>query len=89
MFIVIAYDIRDDRRRLRISRLLEGYGKRVQYSVFECDLEERHLGRLLPALTRLIEPDDGVRLYFLSNVSRQVMVLAGEPVTQRPPFIIF
>ena len=33
-FYVIAYDIPNDRRRQKIADLLEGYGKRVQYSVF-------------------------------------------------------
>ena len=38
MFYIIAYDIPCNQRRKKISDLLEGYGRRVQYSVFECDL---------------------------------------------------
>jgi CRISPR-associated protein Cas2 len=39
MFLyVISYDIPDDKRRKKIADLLEGYGQRVQYSVFECQL---------------------------------------------------
>ena len=35
MFLyVISYDIPDDKRRKKIADLLEGYGQRVQYSVF-------------------------------------------------------
>ena len=37
-FVVIAYDIVDDKHRTKISKLLEGYGERVNYSVFECML---------------------------------------------------
>ena len=29
-FILIIYDITDNRRRLKFAKLLEGYGKRVQ-----------------------------------------------------------
>ena len=35
MFYLICYDVVNDRRRNRVSRLLEGYGLRVQKSVFE------------------------------------------------------
>ena len=34
---LIAYDIPDDRRRSRAARVLEGFGDRVQYSVFVVD----------------------------------------------------
>lgn len=35
---LIAYDIADPRRLRRICTLMEGYGERLQYSVFLCDL---------------------------------------------------
>ncbi|NJK64957.1 MAG: CRISPR-associated endonuclease Cas2, partial [Synechococcaceae cyanobacterium SM2_3_1] len=38
---VIAYDISCDRRRRKVSEVLEGYGKRAQYSVFECVISEK------------------------------------------------
>ncbi len=38
MLTVIAYDIAEDRRRTQVSTLLEDYGVRVNYSVFECEL---------------------------------------------------
>ena len=31
---IIAYDIKDDSRRIRVSKLLQSYGNRLQYSVF-------------------------------------------------------
>ena len=34
MFIVVAYDIPDDRRRTRLFKRLKGFGTPVQYSVF-------------------------------------------------------
>jgi len=35
---LVAYDIRDDRRLRSIATCMEGYGTRIQYSVFVCDL---------------------------------------------------
>jgi CRISPR-associated protein Cas2 len=40
---LVAYDIRDDRRLRRVAVCMEGYGTRVQYSVFVSDLSDREL----------------------------------------------
>ena len=36
MLVLIVYDIPDNKRRTKLSKFLEGYGRRVQKSVFEC-----------------------------------------------------
>lgn len=36
LFLLVAYDVAADRRRQKIATLLEKYGSRVNYSVFEC-----------------------------------------------------
>ena len=38
---LVAYDIRDDRRLRFTAGCMEGYGTRIQYSVFICDLSDR------------------------------------------------
>lgn len=38
---LVAYDIRDDRRLRSVATCMEGYGTRVQYSVFVCDLSDQ------------------------------------------------
>ena len=38
---LVAYDIREDRRLRNVATCMEGYGERIQYSVFICDLSER------------------------------------------------
>ena len=40
---LVAYDIRDDRRLRSIAGCMEGYGMRIQYSVFVCDLSDREM----------------------------------------------
>lgn len=40
---LVAYDIRDDRRLRLIATCMEGYGTRIQYSVFVSDLSSREL----------------------------------------------
>ena len=52
MFLVVSYDIPDDRRRTKLHRHLKGFGMRVQYSVFECVLEEPEVARLQTSCAR-------------------------------------
>ena len=44
--LIICYDIPDNKRRLRVSWLLEAYGSRVQKSVFETVLNDRGVFQL-------------------------------------------
>ncbi|RKZ32020.1 CRISPR-associated endonuclease Cas2 [bacterium] len=67
-FVVIAYDITDDKRRRKLAKFLEGYGDRVQYSVFEARLNKRQLMYVAGKIKRLIdEEEDSVRIYVLCN----------------------
>lgn len=43
---LVSYDVRDDRRLRETARLLEGYGERVQYSVFRCQLTRTEMAKL-------------------------------------------
>ncbi|MDZ4666382.1 MAG: CRISPR-associated endonuclease Cas2 [bacterium] len=46
-FILVCYDIVDDQARNKTSALLEEFGIRVNYSVFECMLSESELRKLM------------------------------------------
>ena len=47
-FIVVVYDISNDKRRVKLHNLLKDYGTPVQYSVLECYLEALKPGKLNP-----------------------------------------
>ena len=66
MYIVISYDIPDDRRRTKVMKALKDYGRHVQYSVFECELKPEDFKRLRERLKPLISPEqDNLRFYSL------------------------
>ena len=61
---VIAYDIPDDKRRTKIHKILLGFGKWTQYSLFECFLSRKDLILLQSKLAEhLVENEDSVRFY--------------------------
>ena len=83
MFIVLCYDISDDRRRTKISDILEGFGSRVQKSVFECDISTKQFQKLKQRLGKVLKDDDGLRYYVLcANCVPKIEVVNGPPVTQ-------
>ena len=64
MRYVIAYDIADDRRRYQVAKFLEGWGRRVQESVFECDLSPEELEEVINHLEALMNAsEDRCHLY--------------------------
>lgn len=61
---VVAYDIADDKRRSKIVKLLEQYGDRINFSVFECMLTRQQKKVLLLDIEKIIDKKkDQVVLY--------------------------
>lgn len=55
---LVAYDISDDRRLRDVYQEMLGWGTRLQYSVYLCDLTGPELIRMQRALLELIDRDD-------------------------------
>jgi CRISPR-associated protein Cas2 len=75
---LVAYDIRDDRRLRLVAGCMEGYGSRVQYSVFVCDLSDRE---------RILMRGDLEALMHLSEDSVMVIDLGAGGDSSRFLFI--
>ncbi len=57
---LISYDIRDEKRLRKVAKKLEGYGTRMQYSLFRCQLSPRGLERLKWELAQITEKEDSL-----------------------------
>lgn len=51
---LVCYDIRDDKRLSRVAKTMRAFGDRIQYSVFECQLNEMDLIRCRASLSEVI-----------------------------------
>ncbi|RCV63649.1 CRISPR-associated protein Cas2 [Methanophagales archaeon] len=76
-YVVISYDISDDRTRRRVANVLADYGKRVQYSVFECRVDAKTLEKIITLLKPFAEGNDSIRVYQLCNACVKKVVLLG------------
>jgi len=93
MFLVVSYDIPSDKRRNQVAKTLEDYGARVQYSVFEVNLDAKQVARMRARLKKVInESEDSIRFYTLCAACfKQIEILGqGRPVESEAtePFIV-
>src|SRR5690606_25774027 len=54
---VVAYDIADQKRWRRVFKLMKGYGRWLQLSVFHCRLDGGRRAEMALALERAISPN--------------------------------
>ena len=86
MLVLVTYDVNTmdatGRKRLRqVARACEDYGQRVQFSVFEIEVDPAQWTRLKARLEGIIRPElDSLRYYYLgANWSRRVEHVGAKP----------
>jgi len=86
LFYLVCFDIVEDRKRAKVAKILEGFGVRVQKSVFECpQLTEEKFVKLRHRLEDEIDhTEDSVRFYPLCRrcVGSVEYSGVGEPPVQ-------
>jgi CRISPR-associated protein Cas2 len=90
MLVLVTYDIADNKRRTKLATFLEGYGRRVQKSVFECFLTQAEMQNLHRSIQRRVKAEeDSVRFYWLTSQSvDQCLVIGGQPPAPPPSVYI-
>ena len=64
LYILVIYDIVDNKRRVSFAKKLNGYGFRVQKSAFEAMITESLYRKLIDEISRMIDKElDSVRVY--------------------------
>ncbi len=79
MFCLITYDIQEDRKRNRVAKILKDYGERVQKSVFECNINEKMLERMIKIIEKSINlENDGFRVYEMQECQKANVLIIGK-----------
>ncbi len=76
---VIAYDISNQRERNRVSKILCGYGFRVQKSVFECSLSAGGKAKLEEELEQLDLQSGFLHIYHLNKQAKRSEIGKAPP----------
>lgn len=61
---IITYDICDDKRLRSVFRIMNGFGDRMQYSVFRCELNDQEKIWLIEKLHKVLKHDEDQILFF-------------------------
>ena len=96
MLVLVSYDVNTledggKKRWRQIARACQDYGQRVQFSVFEIELDPAQWTKLKARLEAIIRAEvDSLRYYYLgSNWSRRVEHVGAKPATDmNGPLII-
>ena len=89
-FLVVVYDIPDDRRRTRLHDRLLDFGSPVQYSAFECLVDKDELKKMQKMILRTISKRrDHVRIYRLCAACvGKTWVSGGQEVLKETPAVV-
>jgi CRISPR-associated protein Cas2 len=94
LFYLIIYDLPDtkmaNKRRNRLHKMLSGYGKWTQFSVFECFLTKVQFAKLQAQLEGLIKStEDSVRIYVLdAGAVRKTLTYGSDKPRQEEVIIM-
>lgn len=86
MMVLVTYDVNTTepggaRRLRRVARACQDFGQRVQYSVFEIEVDPAQWTALRARLEAVIDPNqDSLRHYFLgANWRRRIEHVGAKP----------
>lgn len=90
MLVLITYDVAvqsdgGERRLRRVARICEDHGQRVQFSVFECEIDPARWTAMRARLVDAIDPNtDSLRFYFLGREWRRRVEHVGAKPSEDP-----
>ena len=84
MFYLVSYDIPDDKRRRKLAKAIKDFGDRVQYSVFECNLDGILMDKMTTRVKAIIDPEkDSVGIYTVCAACfREIRIMGTGEVTR-------
>ena len=93
LLYLLIYDLPDNKaankRRTRLHKMLSGYGKWTQYSVFECFLTAMQFVKLQQQIENLLKStEDSVKIYVLDSGAVKRTITYGSEKPRQDKTII-
>ena len=88
VFVLVIYDIVDNRKRNKLSKLLSGFGFRVQKSAFEAEISSAKYEKLLNVLKPFGTDEDSVRVYKIHGTGQVTTFGKTEEIKQEEIIVI-
>ena len=94
MLVLITYDVAVElpggaKRLRRVAKICQNHGQRVQYSVFECEVNPARWTVMRTRLIEAIDPEtDSLRFYFLGREWRRRVEHVGARPSEDPDSLL-
>ena len=90
MLHIVTYDIRNPKRLRKVAKICENFGFRVEYSVFECDLNEEQFILLWKTLEEAMDTDEDALLAYkvCGTCTTKIQSMGSISRPQKPLFYI-
>lgn len=92
MISVIVYQIKNNRVRIRLRKILLSYGNPVQNSVFECRLspaQSKEFFKGIYFIKEQLEESDSIRIYNVcKNCVAKTVIIGKKPIINDPLYYI-
>jgi len=63
MYVIVAYDIRSNKKRAKLAKNLLQFGIRTQKSMFECEINGKELNIIKKLAKKFSDDEDFVTVY--------------------------
>ena len=87
VFVLIIYDIVDNKARTKLAKMLLGYGFRIQKSAFEAILTKKKYKELLERLPAYVSVEDSIKVYKIIGKG-QVVSFGKQMDTEQEDIIV-
>lgn len=78
MIYFISYDVANPKRLVKVAKVLENYGIRIQYSFFECEMDQMQLEELKNKLLSILKKKkDSLRIYPICKDCSKKVIACG------------
>lgn len=89
MFVVVVYDISNDKRRTKLFKALKNFGTPVQFSAFECLLNKKDFNDMQEVVRKITKrKKDKVRIYTLCGSCQDAIKEIGTRQIQKKRKVI-
>jgi CRISPR-associated protein Cas2 len=79
VFVLIIYDIIENKKRVKLAKMLLGYGFRVQKSAFEAIIPRKKYKELLERLPSYVSVNDSIKVYKI--IGKGQVLSFGNPIS--------
>lgn len=85
MNMIVAYDIADPRRLVRVAKVIKDYGTRVQKSIFEISVDQNIFAEMKSRIEEEIDPlEDGVKYFPVCEKCANTIEIIGRGIFVDP-----